>query len=45
MSVDAMITLAQGLSIDVVKRIKEAGAIECPVCMDFSENATIFIPC
>ena len=45
MSVDAMITLAQGLSIDVVKRIKEAGAIECPVCMDFAENATIFIPC
>ena len=45
MAVNDMIALAEGLSIDVVNRIKEAGAIECPICMDLAENATIFIPC
>jgi len=44
-SVEDMITLAGSLSIDVVNRIKEAGAIECPICMDLAENATIFTPC
>ena len=40
-----MIDLAEGLAADVVNRIKEAGAIECPICMDSAENATIFTPC
>ncbi|MCJ1420542.1 hypothetical protein MMC32_006899 [Xylographa parallela] len=40
-----MINLAEGLAADVVNRIKEAGAIECPICMDSAENATIFTPC
>ncbi|MCJ1246954.1 hypothetical protein MMC30_004165 [Trapelia coarctata] len=44
-SVEDMIALAGSLSIDVVNRIKEAGAIECPICMDLAENATIFTPC
>ncbi|MCJ1476465.1 hypothetical protein MMC13_005131, partial [Lambiella insularis] len=44
-SADEMINLAKGLALDVVNRIKDAGAIECPICMDSAENATIFIPC
>ncbi|MCJ1388555.1 hypothetical protein MMC18_001402 [Xylographa bjoerkii] len=40
-----MIILAEALAADVVNRIKEAGAIECPICMDSAENATIFTPC
>ena len=46
-----MIALAKELSVDVVARIKEQGqqndqgALECPVCIDMAENATIFIPC
>ncbi|MCJ1379137.1 hypothetical protein MMC17_002237 [Xylographa soralifera] len=40
-----MISLAKELAADVVNRIKEAGAIECPICMDSAENATIFTPC
>lgn len=46
-----MIALAKDLSPDVVARIKEQGklndqgALECPVCIDMAENATIFIPC
>ncbi|MCJ1401355.1 hypothetical protein MMC11_004567 [Xylographa trunciseda] len=44
-SEEEMISLAEGLAADVVNRIKEAGAIECPICMDSAENATIFTPC
>ena len=44
-SAKEMISLAEGLAVDVVNRIKEAGAIECPICMDSAENATIFTPC
>ena len=46
-----MLVLARELSSDVVARIKEQSgtneqsALECPVCMDMAENATIFIPC
>ena len=46
-----MLKLAHELAPDVVSRIKEQGgmnnqcALECPVCMDMAENATIFIPC
>ncbi|MCJ1469564.1 hypothetical protein MMC07_008198 [Pseudocyphellaria aurata] len=46
-----MLVLAKELAPDVVARIKEQGgmneqsALECPVCMDMAENATIFIPC
>lgn len=47
LSVADMIKLAKELAPDVVARIKEQGesALECPVCMDSSDNATIFIPC
>lgn len=50
-SLTDMIALAKDLSADVVARIKEQGrlneqgALECPVCIDMAENATIFIPC
>jgi SNF2 family DNA or RNA helicase len=50
-SVTDMMELARQLSDDVVARIKEQsalndqGALECPVCIDMAENATIFIPC
>lgn len=46
-----MIKLANELTPEVVSRIKEQSvmneqiALECPVCMDLAENATIFIPC
>ncbi len=47
LSIADMIKLAKELAPDVVARIKEQGesALECPVCMDSSDNATIFIPC
>lgn len=50
-SAEDMIKLARDLAPDVVARIKEKGgmneqsALECPICMDMAENATIFIPC
>lgn len=50
-SMKDMLTLAKELTADVVARIMEQGgsneesALECPVCMDMAENATIFIPC
>lgn len=50
-SVTDMIALAKQLTTDVVARIKDQGALndqgalECPVCIDMAENATIFIPC
>ena len=40
-----MIALAEALTPDVVERIKEQGNIECPICMDSADNATIFTPC
>ena len=48
---EEMRKLAAELSPDVVSRLKEQSelnddsALECPICMDMSENATIFIPC
>ena len=50
-SVKDMLALAKELAPDVVARImeqcgaNEQNALECPVCMDMAENATIFIPC
>lgn len=50
-SSEDMQNLAKELAPDVVTRIKEQcgltedGALECPVCMDMADNATIFIPC
>ncbi len=46
-----MMKLAKELAPEVVNRIKEQCALnddcalECPVCMDMTDNATIFIPC
>ncbi|KAL8766510.1 MAG: hypothetical protein Q9209_006726 [Squamulea sp. 1 TL-2023] len=43
--------MARELASDVVARIIEQGdrndhtGLECPVCMDATENATIFVPC
>lgn len=51
LSLKDMLALAKQLAPEVVARIKEQGAaneqsaLECPVCMDMAENATIFIPC
>ena len=48
---EEMRKLAMELAPDVVSRLKEQSelnddsALECPICMDMSENATIFIPC
>ena len=44
-SVEDMLELAKSLGPGVVARIKGQGAIECPICMDTIENATIFTPC
>ena len=50
-SLKDMLALAKQLAPEVVARIKDQGAaneqsaLECPVCMDMAENATIFIPC
>jgi len=46
-----MMRLAKELAPEVVARIKEQCAsnddcaLECPVCMDMTDNATIFLPC
>lgn len=46
-----MLELAKDLAPEVVVRIRELcalsddKALECPVCMDMADNATIFIPC
>ncbi|MCJ1353031.1 MAG: hypothetical protein MMC33_003015 [Icmadophila ericetorum] len=45
MSMETLIEIAKSLAPDVVSRIKTQGAIECPICMDLAENATIFTPC
>lgn len=48
---EEMIKLAKELAPDVVARVQEQcksnedAVLECPVCMDMTENATIFIPC
>ena len=42
---ESKVANAQSLAPDVVKRIIEQGALECPICMDTAENAIIFIPC
>ncbi|KAI9825631.1 MAG: hypothetical protein M1832_000975 [Thelocarpon impressellum] len=44
-SVAQMEELARQLSPEVVSRIREAEAFECPVCYDAVENPAIFIPC
>ncbi|KAL9005446.1 MAG: hypothetical protein Q9188_001771 [Gyalolechia gomerana] len=46
-----LVKMAKELAPDVVARIVQQGDIndqsglECPVCMDATENATIFVPC
>ena len=48
---DDMMKLAKELAPDVIARlIEQSGsnddsALECPVCMDMTQNATIFLPC
>ncbi|KAI9790032.1 MAG: hypothetical protein M1833_002121 [Piccolia ochrophora] len=44
-TVDQMMELAKELPPDVVSRLKEAEAFECPVCYDAVENPAIFVPC
>lgn len=51
MSHDEMIEIAKELSPEAVNRLieqsksNEDAALECPICMDVADNATIFIPC
>lgn len=40
-----MMTLVGELSIDAIDRIKQSESLECPVCLDVSENPSIVIPC
>ena len=40
-----MMELAKELAPEVVARIKEVEAFECPVCYDAVENPAIFLPC
>ena len=44
-TVETTVANAQSLAPDVVKRIIDQGALECPICMDTAENAIIFVPC
>lgn len=41
----AMLDVARELSPDAVNRIKQSESLECPVCLDVSENPSIVIPC
>ena len=53
MSHDKMVKLANTLKTEVIERIKDAGqqnvegehGLVCPVCLETSANAIIFIPC
>ncbi|KAF1955347.1 hypothetical protein CC80DRAFT_415789 [Byssothecium circinans] len=36
---------AMMLSEDVVKRLKDHDAFECPICLEAERNPTIFLPC
>ncbi|KAI2611803.1 SNF2 family N-terminal domain-containing protein [Hypoxylon sp. NC1633] len=40
-----MIALAQALPPDVVERIRETEAVECPICHDMVQNPVIMFPC
>ncbi|KAF8539420.1 SNF2 family N-terminal domain-containing protein [Trichophaea hybrida] len=42
---EAMLALVNDLSPDAVVRIKQSESLECPVCLDVSENPSIVIPC
>ena len=37
--------MALELTADAVRRIRDEGIIDCPICMDVVQNSTIFIPC
>lgn len=46
MNADAMIELANGLSEEVIARIRDTdGNFECPICYDAVLNPSILIPC
>lgn len=42
---DMRIENAKLLPEDAVQRLKETEALECPICLDASENPLIYIPC
>ncbi|KAA8894406.1 SNF2 family N-terminal domain-containing protein [Sphaerosporella brunnea] len=42
---DEILDLVHQLSPEVVKRIKQSESLECPVCLDVSDNPSIVIPC
>ncbi|KAL9057510.1 MAG: hypothetical protein Q9206_002319 [Seirophora lacunosa] len=42
---DELLKMAKELAPDAVARIIAQADVECPVCMDVTENATIFVPC
>ena len=51
LSIDDMLKLAKELDPDVIARIRDCTGtepphgLECPVCMDMTENASIIVPC
>lgn len=42
---DVMVKLAQSLTPEVVSRLLEIEAFECPVCYDVATNPRIIVPC
>jgi hypothetical protein len=42
---DVMLELVHALAPAVVERIKQSESLECPVCLDVSENPSIVVPC
>jgi hypothetical protein len=42
---DGATALVRELAPDVVARIKHADSLECPVCLDVSENPSVVVPC
>ncbi|KAL8988484.1 MAG: hypothetical protein Q9177_002453 [Variospora cf. flavescens] len=42
---EELVKMAKELAPDAVARIIAQADLECPVCMDVTENATIFVPC
>ncbi|KAF1914292.1 SNF2 family N-terminal domain-containing protein [Ampelomyces quisqualis] len=42
---DDLLERARHLSDDVVRRLTEAEAFECPICLEADPNPTIIIPC
>lgn len=42
---DDLLSRAQELNDDVIKRLKDFDSFECPICLEADPNPTIIIPC